>query len=78
MADSEQEVIEAVRRVATIFSQGCDRCDGRDLKLLESAGLMKRGICRDTFGHDTLEIGEPMWTLNDKGTALAKSLGIDL
>lgn len=73
-----QEVIEAAIRVAQIFATGCDRCDGADLTMLEKAGLMDQGICDDTFGQDTLEVGDPMWTFNDKGKALLKSLCIDL
>lgn len=69
-----QDVIDAATRVGKIFAGGCDRCNGRDLELLEQAGLMKHEICRDTFGHDTLEIGEPMWTFNAKGEELLKAI----
>lgn len=72
------DVLDAAKRVAEIFASGCDRCDGRDLELLERAGLMVQSECSDTFGHDTLEVGEPMWSFNAKGTALAKSLGVEL
>ena len=72
------DVIEAARRVGQIFSQGCDRCDAGDLEALEAAGLMDQGVCNDTFGQDTMEIGETMWTFNKAGVALVKSLGINL
>ncbi len=78
MADHPPEVIEAAKRVATIFSQGCDRCDGSDLTLLENSGLMDQGICDDDFGQDTVEVGDTIWTFNDAGLALVKSLGITL
>jgi hypothetical protein len=68
------EVLQATERVARIFADGCDRCDREDLDLLESAGLMDRGVCSDTFGQDSLEIGEDMWTFNADGNALADVL----
>lgn len=71
------EVVEAARRVGTTFSEGCDRCAGSDLTLLEDAGLMEQGICDDDFGQDTVEVGDTIWTFNDAGLALCKSLGIN-
>lgn len=68
------EVIAAALRVARIFGEGCDRCNAEDLELLEKAGLMEQSICRDTFGQDTLEIGEPMWSFNAEGETLTKTL----
>ena len=74
MAKYSNLIIEAAKRVHKIFDEGCDRCDFADLEMLEAAGLMDRTICRDTFGQDTLELGEPMWTFNARGkTLLAKS-----
>lgn len=70
----DAKIREAALRVARIFDNGCDRCDPDDLELLEKAGLMEVGICRDTFGQDSLEVGEPMWTFNEEGHALSKSL----
>lgn len=58
---TDAELAAAFLRVSKIFADGCDRCDGDDLALLEEAGLMRVETCRDTFGHDTLEVGEPMW-----------------
>lgn len=69
-----RDVNAAAERVGRIFDQGCDRCDSADLELLEKAGLMDVGVCSDTFGQDTLEIGETMWTFNAKGKALVKKL----
>ena len=69
-----EEVCAAALRVARIFDQGCDRCDGDDLTLLEKAGLMEVGVCHDTFGQDSLEVGDAMWTFNAEGNALAKAL----
>lgn len=68
------DVLAAAERVGRIFDQGCDRCDSSDLELLESAGLMEQGVCADTFGQDTLEVGETMWSFNAKGSALVKKL----
>ncbi len=73
-----QEVLDAAKRVAEIFAQGCDRCTSSDLTMLDNAGLMEQGVCDDDFGQDTVEVGETIWTFNDAGTALVKSLGIDL
>jgi len=68
------EIIAAALRVARIFDTGCDRCDADDLELLERSGLMETSICRDTFGQDSLEIGETMWTFNAEGKAITKVL----
>ena len=57
-----------------IFRDGCDRCDAKDLELLENAGLMDCGVYSDTFGMDSLEIGETMWTFNNAGKALVASI----
>lgn len=59
---TDAELADAFWRVSKIFDAGCDRCNGDDLALLEEAGLMRVETCRDTFGHDTLEEGEPMWS----------------
>lgn len=72
--DYSAEVTGAVLRVARIFDAGCDRCDADDLALLEEAGLMDRGVCRDTFGHDTLQVGEAMWSFNAEGQAIVDKL----
>jgi hypothetical protein len=69
-----QQVRSAAARVAHIFDTGCDRCDADDLALLEQAGLMDVGICQDTFGQDSLEIGDAMWTFNAEGRALVDAL----
>lgn len=68
------EVIEAASRVSKIFADGCDRCDRADLDKLESAGLMTVGVCTDTFGQDSLEEGETMWTFNVDGDALVAAI----
>jgi hypothetical protein len=78
MTGHSPEVTTAAIRVAQIFAAGCDRCDARDLTLLEGAGLMDQGVCDDAFGQDTLEVGETMWTFNDAGKAFLKSLCIEL
>lgn len=70
-------IIQAARRVGLLFAGGYDRCDGDDLTLLESAGLMRSGVCDDNFGQDTLEVGETMWTFTAAGNALLKSLDIE-
>jgi hypothetical protein len=67
-------VIVAASRIKRIFDGGCDRGDRDDFELLERHGLMDRGICSDTFGQDTLEIGEAMWTFNAAGDALLAAL----
>ena len=64
------EVIETAKRVGQDFADGYDRGDAIDFELLENAGLMDIGVCSDTFGQDTLEIGETMWTFNAAGNAL--------
>ncbi len=74
--DVAQEVVDAAKRVASIFASGCDRCDGDDLALLEQAGLMSCEICRDNFGQDTLEVGEPMWSFNTNGEALLRKISM--
>ena len=74
MSDYPQSVIEAARRIGRIFADGCDRGDYEDFELLEEAGLMDRGICCDTFGQDSLEIGEVMWTFNETGSKLVDEL----
>lgn len=76
MSEYSPVVIEAAKRVASVFENGCDRCDGTDLALLEEAGLMDQTVCDDTFGQDTLEVGETMWVFNDDGKAFLKSLGV--
>ena len=68
------ETIEAASRVARIFADGCDRCDRDDLDTLESAGLMTVGVCTDTFGQDSLEEGETMWSFNADGNALVAAI----
>lgn len=68
------EIIEAASRVSRIFADGCDRCDLDDLDKLEAAGLMEVGVCTDTFGQDSLEEGETMWSFNTDGDALVAAI----
>lgn len=75
MTEHPLDVLQAAERVARIFAEGCDRCDYDDLALLESAGLMARGVVSEhTQVMDSLEVGEDMWTFNDEGNALADVL----
>ena len=67
-------VIKAAVRIKEILDGGCDRGERDDFELLERYGLMDRGVCSDTFGQDTLEIGETMWTFNAAGEALCAAL----
>lgn len=71
------EVTAAALRVAVIFDSGCDRCDADDLEVLEKAGLMETSICRDTFGQDSLEAGDTMWSFNAEGEALIATLPVN-
>lgn len=74
MTQYKKAVKDATVRVARIFADGCDRCDGNDLALLEEAGLMDQETCTDTFGQDTMQLGETMWVFNARGHALVKRL----
>ena len=65
-------VIAATKRVSTIFSQGCDRCNIDDLDLLEASGLMYQGVIEQPS--DTLEEGDTAWFFNADGDALVSAL----
>jgi len=65
-------VIAATKRVSTIFAEGCDRCDITDLELLETNGLMDRGVVEQPS--DTLEEGDTAWFFNANGDALVAAL----
>lgn len=69
-----EQIKAAACRVYSIFENGCDRCDLSDLDTLTDAGLMYVTVCEDTFGQDTLDVGDDMWLFNDLGTAFAKGL----
>jgi hypothetical protein len=70
------EVIEAARRVATIFDQGCDRCSLDDLELLKENKLMTSRRCTkaDAEMLDSMEPGETLYEFNDDGEALCRDL----
>lgn len=70
------EVVAAASRVASIFNDGCDRCDAEDLNLLHEAGLMTRRRCtkEDAEQQDSVEAGETLFEFNVQGAELVKSI----
>ncbi|KIC42205.1 hypothetical protein RA27_02075 [Ruegeria sp. ANG-R] len=66
------EVIAAAKRVSSILTSGCDRCEMDDLDLLHSNALMTIGPVE--HASDTLEEGDTAYFFNEAGDRLVAEI----